>query len=124
MCSLQLTQAKPVDDSKIQNAVSVRKSDDELKLICPKDAGCLVHVEPVETQKTKIWLNPDRQKEESFSVELQSPAAVLADLAVSAMPKMIRSADLAYQTEKKASTISEGNSQAKIVIKRQNHLHF
>jgi len=31
--------------------------------------------------------------------------------------------DLANQTEKKASTISEGNPQAKIVIKRQNHLH-
>jgi len=140
---LQLAQAKPVDDSKIQingklkdenghpdagatvrildrNAESVSKSDGELQLIYPKDAGWLINVESVGTQKTKIWLYPDKQKEESFSVEPQWPAA---DLAVSAMPKITRSADLAYQIQKKASTISEGNPQVSIVIKRQNHLH-
>lgn len=134
LSGLQLAQAKPVDDSKIQingkvqdekgvpvagatikvlnsHTGAVSESDGVFQLMCPKDSSCKVSVEAIGYQKTVLTLYPNRQKDQPFLIELQSKAGDLADVTVSAVRRSSGSVDLVYANQKAASAISDGISQ-------------
>ena len=134
LAGITATQAKPVDDSKIQitgqvldesgspvagatikilnsHTGAVSEADGTFELMAPKDTTCSLSIEAVGFEKKLFEINPKTQKDQTLKISLQSAAGNLADVTVAAVRRSVGSLDLVYANQKAASAISDGISQ-------------